>query len=336
MEKENDSQKSKFIIYSTNDGKIHIDVKFENENVWLTQKSMAELFEVTVSTIQEHLSNIFASNELLKSSVIRKFLITAQDSKQYSTQFYSLEAIIAVGYRVNSEKATKFRIWATDILKNYVLKGFTIDKERFIHGSRFDTRYFNELLEEIREIRASERMAYQKITDIYSTSVDYSPTTVEAERFFAEVQNKLHFAITGKTAAEIIKNRVNSKNPNMGLTSWRKSPNGKILPSNIIIAKNYLTKEELNKLNLIVTMYIDFAEFQASKGELMTMKDWSNRLNEFLKVNREEVLPNNGNITHEEAQKIAEQEYEKYRIIQDGKFISDFDKISQKILKKLK
>jgi len=215
------------------------------------------------------------------------------------------------------------------------LKGFAIDKERFIKGNRFDAVYFKELLEEIREIRASERMAYQKITDVYATAVDYSSDTVEAERFFAEVQNKLHFAVTGKTAAEIIKARADSNESYMGLTSWRKSPNGKILPGDIVIAKNYLKKEELDKLNLIVTMYIDFAEYQASKGEVMTMKDWSERLNEFLKVNREEVLLNSGSVSHEEAQKIAEKEYAKYRIAQDEKFVSDFDKTSKEILKEL-
>jgi hypothetical protein len=234
---------------------------------------MSILFDCSTDNISLHLKNIFSEGELDQNSVTEEYSITASDGKNYKTKHYSLEAIIAVGYRVNSELGTKFRIWATDKLKGYILKGFAIDSERFKHGTRFETRYFDELLEEIREIRASERMAYQKITDIYATSIDYSSHTTQAEKFFAIVQNKLHFAITGQTAAEIIASRADKNKLNMGLTSWRKSPESKILPKDIRIAKNYLQKDELDKLNRIVSMYIDYAEFQASRGKPMYMRD---------------------------------------------------------------
>ena len=244
-----------------------------------------------------------------------------------------MEAIIAVGYRVNSARGTQFRIWATDKLKSYILKGFALDKDRFIKGTKFSARYFDELLEEIREIRASERMAYQKITDIYATSIDYSPNTADAEKFFATVQNKLHFAITGQTAAEIIASRADSDKLFMGLTTWRKSPEGKILPSDIGIAKNYLQKDEIQKLNHIVTMYLDYAEFQASRGHLMKTKDWGQKLDAFLKFNEQDILMDKGRISHEVAVALAEKEYELFRIEQDRKYISDFDKLVDKTKK---
>jgi len=268
-------------MYETEDGKVRIDVLFDKENVWLTQKLMAMLFECSVDNVSLHLKNIFAERELDEKSVIEEFSATAADGKKYKTRHFSLEAIIAVGYRVNTARGTQFRTWATDRLKSYILKGFAIDKDRFIKGSKFDARYFDELLEEIREIRASERMVYQKVTDIYATSMDYSPHSVETEKFFATVQNKLHFAITGKTAAEIIAARANKDKPYMGLTTWRKAPKGKILPSDIRIAKNYLSKEELKHLNHIVDMYLDYAEFQASRGRLMRMRDWAKKLARF-------------------------------------------------------
>ncbi|MFW5710954.1 MAG: virulence RhuM family protein [Spirochaetota bacterium] len=328
-----DPETNQVTIYETPDGKIRIEVRFEDENLWLSQKLMAELFGVNVRTINEHLQNIFRSNELQEDSVIRKFRITAADGKSYNTKFYSLEAIIAVGYRVNSDRGSQFRIWATDRLKEYILKGYAIDTDRFKYGTRFDTRYFEALLEEIREIRASERMVYQKITDIYATAADYSPHTTEAERFFSTVQNKMHYAITGQTAAEIIAGRADKEKPNMGLTSWRKAPSGKVLKSDIKIAKNYLSKEELKEMNHIVNMYLDYAELQASRGRLMKMRDWEEKLNAFLQFNDYEVLQNKGRISREIAQALAEQEYKEFRITQDKNYISDFDKIIKDLKK---
>jgi hypothetical protein len=314
-------------IYETEDGKTRIEVRLENENVWLTQKLIAQLFECSVDNISLHLKKIFKAGELKEDSVVENYSITAADGKSYLTKHYSLEAIIAVGYRVNSTRGSQFRIWATTVLKNYILKGFAIDGDRFKHGTRFDTRYFDELLEEIREIRASERLAYQKITDIYSTSADYSPATVEAERFFATVQNKLHFAITGHTAAEIIVKRADGTKPNMGLSTWRKAPAGKIIPSDIRVAKNYLQMDELISLNQIVSMYLDYAEFQASRGKMMFMRDWSEKLDAFLKFNEQDILQDKGKVSHEVAIALAAKEYEKFRVEQDQNYISDFDKI---------
>lgn len=314
-------------IFETEDGKTRIEVRLENENVWLTQKLIAQLFECSVDNVSLHLKKIFKDGELKADSVVEEYSITAADGKSYLTKHYSLEAIIAVGYRVNSARGTQFRIWATNVLKNYILKGFAIDGDRFKHGTRFDTRYFDELLEEIREIRASERLAYQKITDIYATATDYSPATVEAERFFATVQNKLHFAITGNTAAEIIVQRANGSRLNMGLTTWRKAPAGKILPSDIRVAKNYLNKDELISLNQIVSMYLDYAEFQASRGKLMFMRDWSEKLDAFLKFNEQDILQDKGKVSHDVAIALAAKEYERFRVEQDKKYISDFDKI---------
>jgi hypothetical protein len=321
-------------IYESEDGKARIEVRFENENVWLSQKAMAELFECSTDNISLHLKNIFTEDELDPKSVTEEFSVTASDGKKYKTKHYSLEAIIAVGYRVNTKRGTHFRTWATDKLKNYILKGFSIDSERFKKGARFDVRYFEELLEEIREIRASERMAHQKITDIYTTSIDYSPNTAEAEKFFATVQNKLHFAITGKTAAEIVADRVNSNKPYLGLTTWRKAPKGKILPGDIKTAKNYLQKEELQKLNHIVDMYLDYAEFLASRGKPMFMLDWAKKLNAFLKFNELDILENTGKVSHEVAAALAEKEFEVFRIKQDKKFESDFDRVVKKYLSK--
>ena len=318
-------------VYETEDGKIKINVLFENENLWLTQKLMAQLFECSVDNISLHLKNVFAEKELDKNSVVEEYSTTAKDGKKYKTKHYSLEAVISVGYRVNTSRGTQFRIWATDKLKRYILKGFAIDKDRFIHGPRFDARYFEELLEEIREIRASERMVYQKITDIYTTSIDYSVDTVETERFFATVQNKLHFAITGKTAAEIVVSRIDESKENMGLTTWRKAPKGKIYKSDVIIAKNYLQKEELKKLNHIVDMYLDYAEFQASKAKPMYMRDWAEKLNAFLQFNEEEILTNSGKVSKEVAHQLAFNKYEKYRVKQDKNYISDFDNVIKQL-----
>ena len=328
---------SKITIYETEDGKARIEVRFEHENVWLTQKLMAELFECTIDNVSLHLCNIYESGELSEDATTEKSSVVQMEGNRRVKRtviFYSLEAIIAVGYRVNSARGTQFRTWATATLKNYILKGFAIDSDRFKYGTRFESRYFDELLEEIREIRASERMAYQKITDIYATSVDYSPNTVEAEKFFATVQNKLHFAITGQTAAEIIASRVDKDKPYMGLTTWRKAPVGKILPHDIKIAKNYLKKNELESLNHIVTMYLDYAEFQAARGRSMYMRDWSEKLDAFLKFNEQDILHDKGKVSHEVAIALAEKEYETFRVIQDKKYVSDFDKAVKKLVYK--
>lgn len=321
---------NEIVFYETDDGKISIEVRFENENIWLTQKHMADLFNCSTDNISLHLKNIYATGELSQSSTTETFSIVQQEGKRSikrNVLFYNLEAIIAVGYRVNSERGIAFRTWATDKLKNYIFKGFAIDSERFKKGSKFDARFFDELLEEIREIRASERIAYQKITDIYATSVDYSSHSASTQKFFATVQNKLHFAITGSTAAEIIANRVGHDKPNMGLTTWRKVPEGKILPSDVKLAKNYLSKEEISQLNRIVNMYIDYAEFQAARGKIMSMKDWTEKLDAFLKFNEQDILTNYGKVSHEVAVALAEKEYEIFRKQQDQLHKSDFDKL---------
>lgn len=328
---------SKITIYETEDGKARIEVRFENENVWLTQKLMTELFECTIDNVSLHLRNIYESGELSEDATAEESSVVQMEGNRRvkrTVMFYSLEAIIAVGYRVNSARGTQFRTWATATLKNYILKGFAIDSDRFKYGTRFESRYFNELLEEIREIRASERMAYQKITDIYATSVDYSPNTAEAEKFFAAVQNKLHFAITGRTAAEIIASRADKDKPCMGLTTWRKAPAGKILPQDVKIAKNYLQKNEIESLNHIVTMYLDYAEFQANRGRPMYMRDWREKLDAFLKFNEQDILHDKGKVSHEVAIALAEKEYETFRVMQDKRYVSDFDKAVKKLVYK--
>ena len=322
-------------FYQTPDGGVNIEVLYADENIWLTQKMMAELFGTTPQNITLHLKNIYSERELDESATCKDFLQVQKEGNRdikRNLTFYSLEAIIAVGYLVNSQRGTEFRQWATKILQNYIHKGFAIDSNRFKYGSRFDQRFFDELLEEIRDIRASERMAYQKITDIYTTSIDYSPKSKETQKFFATVQNKLHFAITGKTAAEIISERVSSKKPNMGLTTWRKAPVGKIMPSDIVIAKNYLGHKEIDHLNRIVTMYLDHAELQAVRGKSMKMKDWVKKLNAFLKFSEYEILTDSGKVSHEVAQTLAEKEYEVYRKEQDKFFESDFDKEVKKLI----
>lgn len=318
-------------VYQTADGKVNIEVLYSNENVWLPQKRIGELFDVDRSVVTKHLRNIFAANELQEDSVRAKFAHTAEDGKNYQTNYYSLEAIIAVGYRVNSERGTQFRQWAISILQQYIHKGFAIDSDRFKYGTRFSARFFDDLLEEIRDIRSSERMLYQKITDIYATSIDYSSVAETTKKFFATVQNKLHFAITGKTAAEIIAGRADSEVPHMGLTSWRKGPQGKIYPGDIVVAKNYLNKNELDHLNRIVTMYLDYAELQAVRKIPMYMKDWVEKLDAFLKFSEYDILTNSGKISHEVAVTLAHKEYETFKSIQDRNYISDFDKEIKRI-----
>jgi hypothetical protein len=296
-------------IFTTEDGQTRVEVRFQYENVWLTQKLMAELYECSTDNVGLHLKKIFAERELdpaattEESSVVQ---IEGGREVMRKVTFYSLEAIIAVGYRVSSPRATQFRTWATDRLKDYILKGFAIDKERFKRGTKFDQHYFEELLEEVREIRASERMMYQKITDIYATAADYSPNTAAAERFFATVQNKLHFAITGHTAAELIAERADATHPTMGLTNWRKGPRGKVMKSDVGTAKNYLKADELKTLNHIVDMYLDHAEFQASRGRLMKMADWEMRLDAFLQFNEQDILQDKGRVSHAVALALAE------------------------------
>lgn len=321
-------KKSDFLFYTGQDGKVKVEVILQEETVWLTQKGIAELFGVEVNTINYHLKEIFKTGELDENSVIRKIRTTASDGKKYLTNFYNLDAIISVGYRVNSVQATQFRIWATKVLKEFLVKGFSLDDERLKQGKTlFGKDYFDELLERIREIRASERRFYQKITDIYaSCSVDYNSELPITKQFFATVQNKLHFAITGFTAAEIISKRANAELPKMGLSTWKKSPSGKILKSDVSVAKNYLNEKELKELNRIVTMYLDFAELQAERQIPMKMEDWIEKLNAFLKFNDYEILEDSGKVSAEVAKTIAEKEFSKFRVIQDKNYESDFDK----------
>lgn len=321
-------------VYQTPDGSVNIEVLYANENIWLTQKRMAELFGCSADNISLHLKNIYQEKELDAGTTTEEFSVVQKEGDREVSRkvtCYSLEAIIAVGYRVNSEQGTQFRQWAIKILQQYIHKGFALDSDRFKYGSRFSSRFFDELLEEIRDIRSSERMAYQKITDIYATSIDYSAKAEDTRNFFASVQNKLHFAITGQTAAEIIAQRADSAKPHMGLTSWRKGPHGKILESDTAIAKNYLDKPELDHLNRIVTMYLDYAELQAVRQNPMTMKGWIEKLNAFLKFSEYEILNNPGSVSHEVAQELAMKEYEKFKKKQDIEYISDFDQFLKKL-----
>ena len=318
-----------FLIFTMQSQEDGIDVKVDKDTVWLSQKSMAKLFNCTSDNIGLHLKNIFESKELEEKSVTEKYSATASDGKTYKIKFYNLDAIISVGYRINSIRATQFRQWATRVLRTFTIQGYVLDKNRLINGQIFDEDYFEQLLEEIREIRASERRFYQKITDIYATAVDYSSTNQTTKDFFATVQNKLHYSIHQHTAAELIMQRANHKKENMGLTSWKNAPDGKILKTDVSIAKNYLSIEELQDLNQIITMYLDYAERQAKRKIPMTMKDWAEKLDAFLKFNEEEILQDKGKVTGEIAKSFAESEYEKYRIIQDKIYLSDFDKLLQ-------
>jgi len=322
---------AEFLIFTAQAGDESIEVRFENETIWLTQKLMAELFDVTVPTINEHLKNIFSSGELEQDSVIRKFRTTAADGKQYNTNFYNLDAIISVGYRVNSKRATQFRQWATQVLREFAIKGYVLDKKRLENGSFLGEDYFERLLEDIREIRLSERRFYQKITDLYATSLDYNKDAPTTRIFFAKVQNKLHFAIHGHTAAELISQRADSNKDNMGLTSWENCPAGKILKTDVFIAKNYLAKEELESLGRIVNAYLDLAEERARRKIPMTMEDWSKRLDLFLEFDDRGILQDSGRVTAKIAKEYAESEFEKYRIVQDQLFESDFDKEIKRI-----
>lgn len=317
-------------IYQSFDSEQRVRVRIEDENVWLTQKLIAELFDISVPTVNEHLKNIFLEQELAENSVIRKFLTTAKDGKDYNTNHYNLDAILAVGYRVRSDRGTQFRKWATERLREYLIKGFTMDDERFKQGGGA-ARYFQELLQRVRDIRSSERMFYQKVTDIYATSIDYKKDAEITQRFFATVQNKMHYAVHGNTAAEIISKRADSKKTLMGLTNFK---NKYITAGDIIVAKNYLTEAEIKQLNLIVSLYLDFAELQASNGRLMKMQDWINKLDEFLTISEKKILKSAGKISAKQAELKATTEYKKYRQNQDAKYISDFDREVKKISKK--
>ena len=316
---------AEFLIFTRQNKEKTIEVIVDEESVWLSQKLMAELFGTTRNNITMHLSNVF-EKELSENSVCKEFLHTARDGKNYKTKYYNLDVIIAVGFKVNSKRAIDFRLWAINILKQYSVKGYVLDKERLKNGTFLNENYFDELLQEIREIRISERNFYQKITDIYATSLNYNVASPITKDFFKTVQNKMHYAVHGNTAAEIIMNRANHKNANMGLTNWKNSPNGKIIASDVIVAKNYLTKEELKSLERIVTMYLDYAEDQAERHIPMTMEDWKGKLDVFLQFNERDVLDNPGKVSHKVAESFALSEFEKYRITQDKLFESDFDK----------
>lgn len=318
---------TKFLIYKSQDEAIKVDVLIEDETVWLSQQQMSELFDKSRSTINEHIKNIFSEGELDESDSIKKFGNSEFSKKP--TNYYNLDVIISVGYRVKSLQGTRFRQWATKHLKEFIIKGFTMDDERLKNPQQsFGKDYFEEQLERIRDVRSSERRLYQKITDIYSQcSIDYDKNHQLSRDFFATVQNKLHWAIVGETAAEIIYNRVDSDKTNMGLTSWKNAPDGKIRKDDVIVAKNYLSHEELDFFNRIVTMYLDYAELQAKNKKVMYMKDWVEKLDTFLKFNEKEVLEHKGKISHDVAIALAIDEYEKYRKIEDKKFLSDFDKL---------
>jgi len=322
---------AEFLIFTKQSGENTIEVRIEDETVWLTQKLMSVLFEKDRTVITKHIKNIFQEGELDEKSVCANFAHTAEDGKEYVTKFYNLDAIIAVGFRVNSERATQFRQWAINILRDFAIRGYVLDKERLKNGAFLNKKYFDELLAEIREIRASERQFYQKITDIYATAIDYDVESETTQTFFATVQNKLHYAIHGNTAAELIVNRADSKKEHMGLNTWKNAPDGKIIKTDVVVAKNYLKEKELRSLERFVTMYLDYAEDQAETGIPMTMKDWAEKLNAFLKFNRREVLDNPGKVTAEIAKAFAESEFEKYRVIQDKLFESDFDKLIKKL-----
>ena len=342
MQENPTTSQSEFLLYTSQNGEVKVDVLLQDETVWLTQKGMQELFDKAKSTVSEHIKNIFEEGELEEQLVVRKFRTTTlhgampDKTQENWINYYNLDVIISVGYRVKSQRGTQFRIWATKILREYIIKGFAMDDDRLKQGSTlWGKDYFGELLERIREIRASERRFYQKITDIYAQcSIDYDPKADITQTFYKTVQNKLHWAITGHTAAEIIKERANANKTHMGLTTWKNAPEGKVLKTDITVAKNYLSEKELKDLNRIVTMYLDFAELQAERQNSMTMNDWVNKLDGFLQFNDYKVLKDAGKISATIAKQLAEQEYQKFRIEQDNVFESDFDKKVKEIIQK--
>ena len=315
------------LFYKTDNGDVKVEILLYQENLWLTQAKMAELFEVQKAAISKHLKNIFASGELREDSVVSVLETTAADGKNYPTRYYNLDAIIAVGYRVNSKKATMFRIWANRILKEYIIKGYVMDDERLKEPQNFFGKdYFEEQLERIREIRASERKFYQKITDLYATAIDYDKNSATTRRFYATVQNKMHYAVHGHTAAELIMERADHTKEHMGLTTWADAPDGKIKKSDVTVAKNYLSQDEMKQLNRMVTAYLDFAENMTLRHIPLTMQDWEKRLNGFIEMFDYGILQDAGKVSAEIAKLHAETEFEKYRVIQDRLFMSDFDK----------
>ena len=332
-----DTPAREVVLYQTDDGNVNVSVIYYDETFWLTQKAMAELFGVNVPIISKHLQNIYEDGELFKNSTISKMeTVRIEGTRQVkrTLDYYNLDAIIAVGYRVNSIKATKFRQWATATLKEYMLKGFVLNDDMLKNGPKFGKDYFDELLEKIKEIRASERRFYQKITDIYAQcSYDYDPKSEITRTFFKTVQNKLLFAITGHTAPEIIHDRADSTKDHMGMQTWKNAPDGKILKSDVTVSKNYLSKEEMSGLNDIVNMYLDYAENQAKRNKLMSMNDWITKLDSFLQFNEYDLMENLGIVSREVADSLAIKEYEKYRVIQDNNYVSDFDEATKKYLK---
>ena len=317
---------AEFLIFQAEGREQGIKVYYKDENIWATQKAMAALFDCSTDNVGLHLKNIFASGELIKDSVTEKISATASDGKNYLTQFYSLDAIIAVGYRVNSIRATQFRQWATSVLRQYAIRGYVLDRKRMENGSFLGEDYFEHLLAEIREIRLSERRFYQKLTDIYATAVDYNRDAPTTRLFFKQMQNKMHYAVHGQTAAELIVSRADAEREHMGLTTWEKAPDGKIVRTDVVIAKNYLKQVELEDMGRLVNGVLDLAERQAKRHIPMTMEDWAKRIDAILAAGGDEVLQTAGHVTHEEAVLHAETEFEKYRVIQDRLFQSDFDK----------
>ena len=324
-----------FLVFTRDAKEDGIEVRVQDGDIWLTQMAVSKLFDVNRSVVTKHLQNIFAEGELSEESVCAKFAQTADDGKTYQYKFYNLAAIIAVGYRINSQRATQFRQWATKVLQTFAKQGYVLDKNRLINGQIFDEDYFDHLISEIQEIRASERRFYQKITDIYATAVDYSLDSAITKAFFATVQNKMHYAVHHHTAAEVIVERANHEKPHMGLTSWKNAPNGKIVKTDVSIAKNYLYHEEIQELNEIVEMYLDYAARQARRHIPMTMADWANKLDAFLQFNDAEILQDKGKVTAAIAKAFAESEFEKYRILQDKSYRSDFDRLVEETEKKL-
>lgn len=324
-----------FLVFTKQNSEDNIQVRVHSENVWLTQKAMAQLFDCSVDNIGLHLKNIFAAGELSEEATTEDSSVVQYEGTRQvnrTTKFYNLDAIISVGYRVNSLRATQFRQWATKVLKTFAVQGYVLDKQRLENGQIFDEAYFDHLLDEIREIRASERKFYQKITDIYSTAVDYSVDAVTTRNFFAMVQNKLHFAIHGHTAAEVIMARADAEKEHMGLTTWKNAPRGKIVKADVSVGKNYLTETELSDLNQFVSMYLDYAERQARKHIPMTMEDWAKKLDVFLQLNDEMILKHKGTATAAIAKAFAESEFEKYRVVQDRVFESDFDRVAKQMI----
>lgn len=325
--------KNNIVFYTDEEGNLQIEVILQNEDVWLNVQAIADLFNVNDKAIYKHITNIYKQEELEEDSTFSILETIGKNGHTYKTKYYNLDMIISIGYRVNSKKAVKFRQWANKIIKEYMIKGFALDDDRFLKGGKLNQKYFDELLERIKTIRVSERMAYQKITDLFiATSIDYDKKSEEAYIFFKIVQNKLHYAITGHTAAELIYERVNAEKENMGLTTWKEAPNGMIYKYDVSIAKNYLNEEEINKLNDLTNMFLVFAEDEAKERHIMTMQDWINVTDELLKFRRKKVLDNAGSISHEEAIEKAENEYEKFKVKQDMQYISSMDEMYQRYL----